>query len=120
MPAKLVIPKSVPGWGKRAPSTRGFALVRLALRPAQAWPGSNVVSSSCPKRAGIRVFLGPIDDGHGSEMPNRQSSIFSVCSAVWQVHSAHRRKSSAPLVPPKPNELDIAYSTSALRALFGT
>lgn len=31
-----------------------------------------------------------------------------------------RRKRSAPLVPPKPKEFDIAYSISALRAWLGT
>src|SRR6516165_848203 len=29
-----------------------------------------------------------------------------------QAHSVQRRNSNAPLVPPKPNELDMAYSTS--------
>ena len=31
-------------------------------------------------------------------------------------HSLQRRKSNAPLVPPKPKEFDMAYSISALRA----
>jgi hypothetical protein len=31
-------------------------------------------------------------------------------------YSLQRRNSSAPLVPPKPNEFDMAYSSSALRA----
>jgi hypothetical protein len=35
-------------------------------------------------------------------------------------YSLQRRNSSAPLVPPKPNEFDMAYSSSALRAWFGT
>src|SRR5579864_4391903 len=37
-------------------------------------------------------------------------------SSSINTHSAQRRKSRAPLVPPKPNELDMAYSTSALLA----
>jgi hypothetical protein len=35
-------------------------------------------------------------------------------------YSLQRRNSNAPLVPPKPNEFDMAYSISALRAWFGT
>lgn len=35
-------------------------------------------------------------------------------------YSLQRRKSSAPLVPPKPNELDMAYSSSTCRAWLGT
>jgi len=35
-------------------------------------------------------------------------------------YSVQRRNSKAPLVPPKPKELDMAYSISALRAWLGT
>ena len=35
-------------------------------------------------------------------------------------YSVQRRNSSEPLVPPNPKEFESAYSTSALRALFGT
>src|SRR5579863_7472375 len=35
-------------------------------------------------------------------------------------YSLQRRNSSAPLVPPKPKEFDMAYSISALRAWLGT
>src|SRR6202035_5832131 len=35
-------------------------------------------------------------------------------------YSIQRRKRSAPWVPPKPNEFDMAYSISALRAWLGT
>src|SRR5450631_3179593 len=35
-------------------------------------------------------------------------------------YSLQRRNSRAPLVPPKPNEFDMAYSISALRAWLGT
>src|SRR6266852_2253185 len=35
-------------------------------------------------------------------------------------YSLHRRNSSAPLVPPNPNELDIAYSSDAFREWLGT
>src|ERR1039458_2808898 len=35
-------------------------------------------------------------------------------------YSVHLRKSRAPLVPPKPNEFDMAYSNSVLRAWLGT
>src|SRR5579862_557655 len=36
------------------------------------------------------------------------------------LYSLQRRNSSAPFVPPKPKEFDMAYSISALRAWFGT
>jgi len=34
-------------------------------------------------------------------------------------YSVQRRNRRAPLVPPNPKELDMAYSTLALRASFG-
>ena len=41
---------------------------------------------------------------------------------IWtsQSYSVQRLKSKAPLVPPKPNELDIAYSKSAFLGWLGT
>ena len=39
--------------------------------------------------------------------------------AAMEAYSVQRRKSKAPLVPPKPKEFDMAYSISALRAWFG-
>jgi len=35
-------------------------------------------------------------------------------------YSDHLRNSSAPFVPPKPKEFDMAYSSLALRAWLGT
>lgn len=37
-----------------------------------------------------------------------------------RLHSTHRLNSSAPFVPPKPKEFDMAYSTEAWRGWFGT
>ena len=37
-----------------------------------------------------------------------------------RTHSLQRRNSSAPFVPPKPKEFDMAYSSLALRAWLGT
>jgi hypothetical protein len=40
-----------------------------------------------------------------------------LCYGVMlRAYSLHFLKSSAPLVPPKPKELDMAYSMEALRA----
>ena len=41
---------------------------------------------------------------------------------IWtsRNYSDQRRKSKAPLVPPKPNELDMAYSKSAFLGWLGT
>ena len=45
---------------------------------------------------------------------------FSAEHLDCQNYSDQRRKSKAPLVPPKPNELDIAYSKSAFLGWLGT
>jgi len=37
-----------------------------------------------------------------------------------RLYSLQRRNSKAPLVPPKPNEFDMAYSSSDLRIWLGT
>src|SRR5215469_5442611 len=60
------------------------------------------------------------EKGHYEERTSRKSE---TCILGWERrgscltgYSLHRRNSSAPLVPPKPNEFDMAYSISALRA----
>src|SRR5882724_1593801 len=53
-----------------------------------------------------------------SQQPHRQE-----CLCYWRRRyylPSQRRKISAALVPPKPKEFDSAYSTEALRAVFGT
>src|ERR1700730_1759926 len=39
---------------------------------------------------------------------------------LYLPYSVQRRNNNAPLVPPKPKEFDMAYSSSALRAKLGT
>jgi len=58
----------------------------------------------------VPQFPGAICDGKGWNVASNQVNSYSV----------QRRKSSAPLVPPKPNELDMAYSTSAFLGWLGT
>lgn len=41
-------------------------------------------------------------------------------AALSSFYSLHRRNSSAPFVPPNPNEFDMAYSNDAFRAWLGT
>src|SRR2546427_9078079 len=54
---------------------------------------------------------------------NERSGFCGLCELCVdrrRRHPSNRLKSSAALVPPKPNELDSAYSIAIGRALFGT
>ena len=51
---------------------------------------------------------------------NQRPTRWQISECVSTDYSSQRRNRSAPLVPPNPNEFDMAYSTSALRAWLGT
>ena len=59
---------------------------------------------------------GENEPGYYLTAENLEGSFWSVTLS----YSAQRRKSSAPFVPPKPKELDIAYSKAVFLRWLGT
>jgi hypothetical protein len=64
------------------------------------------------------LALGDRQSGLGEGAADREK----LCKMEFdsEAYSVQRRNSNAPLVPPNPNELDMAYSSCALRAWLGT
>jgi hypothetical protein len=67
-------------------------------------PSKNEGGAPAEKNAGLKT--GPY-----------KSAQTEVCATYWPLQ---RLKIRAALVPPKPKELESAYSTEALRATLGT
>ena len=66
-----------------------------------------------------RILGGNLLDADGDLHREPQLECAVRSAALQRCYRDQRLKSSAALVPPKPNELERAYSTSALRALVG-
>src|SRR6266852_7006527 len=70
------------------------------------------------------LFSRKRERGHYEPEPARNQGFGAIVESESECepgpYSVQRRNNNAPFVPPKPNEFDMAYSSSALRAKLGT